>query len=52
MEKIFQNVHVRLMFSIPYAMKAKVFVAREIQYFDLGIFLLHVFYYLTRGFVT
>ena len=34
-------------------MKIKVFVAREIQYFELGIFNLNSYiYYLTRGFIA
>ena len=31
-------------------MKIKLFLAREIQYFELGIF--SYFYYLTRGFIA
>ena len=34
-------------------MKIKLFVAREIQYFELGIFSFNSYvYYLTRGFIT
>ena len=34
-------------------MKIKLFVAREIQYFELGIFSCNSYvYYLTRGFIT
>ena len=52
-EKAFQNLRMRLKFSIPYAMKIKIFVAREIQYFEIGIFLFNSYvYYLTRGFVA
>ena len=52
-EKIFQNLRVRLKFNTRSAMKIKLFVAREIQYFELGIFSFnsHV-YYLTRGFIA
>ena len=53
MEKIFQNLHVRLKFNTRSALKIKLFVAREIQYFELGIFSFdsHV-YYLTGGFIA
>ena len=34
-------------------MKIKIFVAREIQYFELGIFSFNSYvYYLTRGFIA
>ena len=34
-------------------MKIKLFVAREIQYFELGIFSFNLYvYYLTRGFIA
>ena len=34
-------------------MKIKLFVAREIQYFELGIFSFYSYvYYLTRGFIA
>ena len=52
-EKIFQNVRVRLKFSIRKAMKIKLFVACEIQYVELGIFSFNSYvYYLTRGFIA
>ena len=48
---VFQNFLVRLKFSIRQAMKIKLSVAREIQYFELGIFSFNSYvYYLTRGF--
>ena len=37
MEKIFQNLRVGLKFSIRLEMKIKLFVPREIYYFELGI---------------
>ena len=53
MEKIFQNLRVRLKLNIRYAMKIKLFVPREIQYFELGIFSFNPYvYYLTRGFIA
>ena len=53
MEKIFQNLRVRLNFNICQAIKIKLFVAREIQYFELGIFSFNSYvYYLTRGFIA
>ena len=51
MEKIFQNLRVRLKFNTRSAMKIKLLVAREIQYFELGIFSFNSYvYYLTRAF--
>ena len=48
---VFQNFLVRFKFSIRQAMKIKLSVAREIQYFELGIFSFNSYvYYLTRGF--
>ena len=53
MEKIFQNLRARLKFSSLSAMKIKLFVTREIQYFELGIFSFNSYvYYLTRGFIA
>ena len=52
-EKNFQNLCVRLKFSIRYAMKMKLFVAHEIQYFELRIFSFNSYaYYLTPGFIA
>ena len=52
-EKIFQNLRVRLKFNTRSAMKIKLFVAREIQYFELEIFSFNSYaYYLTRGFIA
>ena len=52
-EKIFQKFRVRLKFDTCLAMKIKLFVAREIQYFELGIFSFNSYvYYLTRGFIA
>ena len=52
-EKIFQNIRVRLKFNTRSAMKIKLYVAREIQYFELGIFSFNSYvYYLTRGFTA
>ena len=49
---IFQNLRVRLKSNIRQAMKTKLFAAREIQYFELGIFSFNSYvYYLTRGFI-
>ena len=43
----------RLKFRIRLAMKIKIFVAREIQYFEIGIlFFISYVYYLTRGFIA
>ena len=48
-EKIFQKLRVRL-YSL--SSENKTFVAREIQYFELGIFSFNSYvYYLTRGFI-
>ena len=53
MVEIFQNLRVRLKFNISEAMKIKLFVAREIQFFELGIFSFNSYvYYLTRGFIV
>ena len=53
MEKIFQILRVRLKFNIRIATKIKLFVAREIQYFELGIFSFNLYvYYLTRDFIA
>ena len=52
MEKIFQNLRVSLKLSIREAIKIKRFVAREIQYFEFGIFFNSYVYYLTRGFIA
>ena len=52
-EKVFQNFRVRLRFNTRSAIKVKLFVAREIQYFELGIFSFNSYvYYLTRGFIA
>ena len=52
-EKVFQNLRMRLKFRIRWAMKIKIFVAREIQYFEFGIFSFNSYvYYLTRGFIA
>ena len=41
----------RFKFSIRYTMKIKLFLARQIQYFELGIFCFNSYvFYLTRGF--
>ena len=51
--KVFQNLRMRLKFRIREAMKIKIFVAREIQYFEIGIFSFNSYvYYLTLGFVA
>ena len=53
MEKVLQNLRVRLKFRIRQAMKIKNFVAREIQYFEIEIFSFNSYvYYLTRGFIV
>ena len=53
MEKIFQNLRVRLKFNTCLAVKVKLFVAREIQYFELGIFSFNSYVYcLTLGFIA
>ena len=52
-EKIFQNLLGRIQFNTRPAMKIKLFVAREIQYFELGVFSFNSYvYYLTRGFMA
>ena len=52
-EKVIQNLRMRLKFRIRKAMKIKIFVAREIQYFEIGIFSFNsCVYYLTRGFIA
>ena len=52
-EKVIQNLRMRLKFRIRKAMKIKFFVAREIQYFEIGIFSFNSYvYYLTRGFIA
>ena len=52
-EKIFQNLRVRLKFSIRKAMKIKPFVALAIQYFELRIFSFNSYvYYVTSGFIA
>ena len=52
-EKIFQNLRVRLKFNTCSKMKIKLFVAREIQYFEIGIFSFNSYvYYLTRDFIA
>ena len=53
MEKFFQNLRVRLKFNTCQAMKIKLFVAREIQYFELAVFSFNSYvYYLSRGFIA
>ena len=52
-EKVFQNLRMGLNLRICQAMKKKIFVAREIQYFEIGIFSINSYvYYLTRGFIA
>ena len=52
-KKIFQNLCVRFKLSIREAVKIKLLVALEIQYFELIIFSFNSFvYYLTRGFIA
>ena len=52
-EKNFQNLRVRLKFSIRLAIQIKLFVALEIQYFELRKFSLNSYvYYVTRGFIA
>ena len=52
-EKIFQNLLVRLNFSIRKAVKIKLFAGLEIQYFELKIFSFSsCVSYVTRGFIT
>ena len=51
--KGFTKPSVRLKFRIRQAMKIKIFVAREIQYFEIEIFSFNSYvYYLTRGFIV
>ena len=53
MEKSFQNLCVRHKFNIHQAIKIKLFVAREIQYFELRNFFFNLYvYYLTHGFIA
>ena len=53
MEKIFQNLCVRLKLSIRKALKIKMFVTCEIQYFELGIFSFNSYIYcLSCGFIA
>ena len=50
-EKVFQNLRMRLKFRIRSGMKAKIFVARENQYFEIWIFPFNWYvYYLTPAF--
>ena len=50
-EKVFQNLPMRLKFRIRYGMKVKIFVARENQYFEIWIFPFNWYVYcLTRAF--
>ena len=52
-EKNFQNLRVRLKFSIRLAIQIKLFVALEIQYFELRKFAFNSYvYYVTRGFIV
>ena len=52
-EKNFQNLRVRLKFSIRLAIQIKLFVALEIQYFELRKFSFNSYvYYITRGFIV
>ena len=52
-EKIFQNLRVRLKLSIRKAMKIKPFVTCESQYFELGIFCFNSYvYYLSLDFIA
>ena len=52
-EMVFQNLCMRLKFSISQAMKIKLFVAHEIQHSELGIFSFNSYvYYLNRGFIA
>ena len=52
-EKNFQNLRVRLKFSIRLGLQIKLFVALEIQYFELRKFSLNSYvYYVTRGFIA
>ena len=52
-EKNFQNLRVRLKFSIRLAIQIKLFVALEIQYFELRKFSFNSYvYYVARGFIV
>ena len=52
-KRIFENLRVRLKFNTRSAMKIKLFVAREVQYFELRNFSFNWYvYYLTRGFIA
>ena len=52
-EKNFQNLRVRLKFSIRLGIQVKLFVALEIQYFELRKLSLNSYvYYVTRGFIA
>ena len=51
--KTFQNLRMRLRFSIPKPIKIKLFAALEIQCFELGTFSFNSYvYYVTRGFIA
>ena len=51
--KVFQNLRMRLKFRIRQSMKIKIFVAREIQYFEIGVFSFNSYvYYLARSFIA
>ena len=52
-EKNFQNLRVRLKFSIRLGIQVKLFVALEIQYFELRKLSLNSYVYnVTRGFIA
>ena len=52
-EKVFQNLRMRLKFRIRQAMEIQFFVAHEIQYFEIGIFSFNFYvYYLARDFIA
>ena len=52
-EKNFQNLRVRLKFSIRLGIQVKLFVALEIQYFELRKLSLNSYvYYVTRGLIA
>ena len=52
-EKVFQNLRRMLKFRIRWATKIKIFVAREIQYFEIGILSFNSYvYYQTRDFIA
>ena len=49
----FQCLRMGLKLRICQVMKIKIFVAREIQYLEIGIFSINLYvYYLTRGFIA